>query len=125
MKIHSLLAVLFLSVGGVAFAQTATTTPAPAPKDPMATPRADAREARQEKRIQQGVASGQLTHKEAARLEKGETRIDKAEDKAKADGKVTPKERAHLEKMQDRQSKVIYGQKHDGQRDRHQGGVKK
>jgi hypothetical protein len=76
---------------------------------------------------------GQLTHKEAARLEKGETRIDKAEVKAKADGKVTPKERAHLEKMQDRQSKVIYGQKHDGQRDmnhdgqrdRHQGGVKK
>jgi hypothetical protein len=114
MKIQTLLAVLALTAGASAFAQTA---PIPAPKDPMATPRADAREANQEKRIQQGVASGQLTPREAARVEKGEARIDKAEDRAKADGKVTGKERAHLEKMQDKESKAIRRQKHDGQRD--------
>jgi hypothetical protein len=133
MKIYTLLAALVLTAGGAAFAQTATTVPAPTPKDPMATPRADAREANQEKRIQQGVASGQLTPKEAARVEKGEARIDKVEDKAKADGNVTAKERAHLEKMQDKESKAIYRQKHDGQRDmnhdgkrdRHHGGAKK
>lgn len=113
MKMYTLFAVLALSVGGAAFAQV----PTPAPKDPMATPRADAREARQEKRIQQGTASGQLTPKETVRLEKGEVRIDKAEDKAKADGVVTHKERAHLEKMQDKESKAIHRQKHDGQRD--------
>lgn len=113
MKIQTLLAVLALAAGANAFAQT----PAPAAKDPMATPRADAREAMQEKRIQQGVASGQLTPKEAAAVQKGEARIDKVEDKAKADGVVTGKERAHLERMQDKESKAIYRQKHDGQRD--------
>jgi hypothetical protein len=117
MKIHTLLAALVLTAGGAAFAQTATTAPAPAPKDPMATPRADAREANQEKRIQQGVASGQLTPKEAAAVQKGEARIDKVEDKAKADGVVTAKERARLHNMQEKESKAIYRQKHDGQRD--------
>lgn len=111
MKIHTLLAVLVLAAGGTAFAQ------APAPKDPLATPRIDAREANQEKRIQQGVASGQLTPREAGRLEKGEARIEKAEARAKADGVVTGKERQHLEKMENKESKAIRREKHDGQRD--------
>jgi hypothetical protein len=111
MKIHALLAVLVLASGGSVFAQ------APAPKDPLATPRIDAREANQEKRIQQGVASGQLTPREANRLEKGEARIQKAEVRAKADGVVTGKERAHLNKMENRESHAIAQQKHDRQRD--------
>jgi hypothetical protein len=47
-----------------------------------------------------GFASGQLTNKEAARLEKGQERVQAMEDKAKADGKVTKKERARLEQAQ-------------------------
>lgn len=127
MKIHALLAVLILVAGGAAFAQ------APAPKDPLATPKIDAREANQEKRIQQGVASGQLTPREATRLEKGEARIEKAEARAKADGTVTAQERKHMGQMQNRESHAIAQQKHDrqrdmnhdGQRDRGRGGNNK
>ena len=112
MKIYALLATLVLSVGSNAFAQ------APAPvKDPLATPRIDAREANQEKRIQQGLASGRLTEKEASRLNKGEMRIEKAEDRAKEDGVVSGKERAHLKKMENRENREIRQQKHDSQRD--------
>lgn len=109
MKIHTLLAVLMLAAGGSAWAQ------APAPKDPLATPRIDARLANQEKRIQQGVASGQLTPQEASRLEKGEARIQKTEVRAKADGVVTGQERKHLLNMENRESQAIYKEKHDRQ----------
>src|ERR1700674_1013429 len=80
------------------------------------TPGVDQRHANQEARIQQGVKSGELTPKEAAKLEKGQAKVQVAEDKAKADGKVTPKERAKLARMQNKQSKKIYKQKHDEQK---------
>ena len=91
---------------GVAFAQ-ATDTPS--------TPRIDKRQAAQEKRIDQGVKSGQLTDKETKRLEKGQARVQKMENKAVADGKVTKKEKKHIEHAQDQQSKKIYREKHDKQ----------
>jgi uncharacterized membrane protein YebE (DUF533 family) len=84
---------------------------APAP----ATPRADAREAKQDARIQNGVASGQLNAKETYRLEKQQARINAAEADAKADGKVTRAERARIERKQDRASANIARQKHDAQ----------
>lgn len=113
MKIQTVLMAVVLASSGVAFAQTAT----PAPRDPMATPRIDQRQVNQDKRIDQGVASGQLTTHEAKHLEKGEQRIDNAETRAKADGTVTAKERTHLTRMQNKESRAIYRQKHDGQRD--------
>jgi hypothetical protein len=79
------------------------------------TPRVDKREARQDTRIQNGVASGQLNAKETYRLEKEQAAVNKAEDKAKADGKVTARERRHLDRMQDRTSRDIHRQKHDRQ----------
>jgi hypothetical protein len=81
-----------------------------------ATPRVDQRQINQETRIQQGVASGALSGKEAAKLEKGQAKVQAKEDKAKADGKVTARERAKLAKAQDRQSKRIYKEKHDKQK---------
>jgi hypothetical protein len=86
------------------------------------TPAVDQRQANQQQRIDQGVKSGELTAKEAARLEKNQQRIQKMEDKAKADGKVTPKERARLEKAQNVESKKIAREKHDRQRDRNHDG---
>jgi len=80
------------------------------------TTRIDHRQEKQQQRIDQGVASGALTEKEAARLHKEQDRLQKAEDKALADGKVTRKERARLEHRQDRASKHIYRQKHDRRR---------
>lgn len=100
----SLAALSFTSLG--AWAQGAS---APA------TPRADKREANQDTRIQNGVASGQLNAKETYRLEQQQARINAAEANAKADGKVTRAERARLERKQDRASANIAKQKHDAQ----------
>ena len=86
------------------------------------TPNVDQRQANQQQRIDQGVKSGELTAREAARLEKGQERIQKMEDKAKADGKVTPKERARLEKAQNVESRKIAREKHDRQHDRNHDG---
>ena len=90
----------------VALAQSIGTT---------STPRIDQRQAEQQKRINQGVQSGQLTTKEAARLEKGQAHVQKMENKAVADNKVTRKERAHIEHAQDKQSRKIHREKHDKQ----------
>ena len=79
------------------------------------TPRIDQRQAIQEKRIDQGIASGQLTKRETRKLEREQTHINKVEDKAKADGVVTAKERKHLTKAQNHASRDIYRQKHDKQ----------
>jgi hypothetical protein len=87
----------------------------PAAAQTDSTPRIDKRQDRQERRIEKGVKSGQLTKKEAARLYKGQARVQMMEDKAVADGKVTLKEKARIEKAQDRQSKKIYRERHDKQ----------
>ena len=80
-----------------------------------ATPRVDAREAKQQARIDAGVASGQLTAKETNRLDKQQGRIAATEANAQADGTVTARERRHLARMQNRASANIHKQKHDAQ----------
>ncbi len=79
------------------------------------TPVIDQRQANQEKRIDQGIASGQLTEREANRLNKQQEHINKMEDHAKSDGVVTKKERARIHAAQDRASRNIARQKHDRQ----------
>ena len=86
------------------------------------TPNIDQRQANQQQRIDQGVKSGELTAKEAARMEKGQERVQKMEDKAKADGKVTAKERARINQAQDVQSRHVAKEKHDRQHDRNHDG---
>jgi len=95
---------VFAALAVPAFAQTSS------------TPRIDQRQANQERRIDQGVKSGQLNQKEAARLDKGQARIQKMENKAMADGKMTKKERARIENAQDRESQRISREKHDKQK---------
>ena len=88
MKIHALVAAMGLTVVGAAFAQAPV-----AHKDPLATPKIDQRQANPEKRIDQGIASGTLTTKEAAQLDKRATKIESDKLAAKVDGKVTRAER--------------------------------
>ncbi len=108
--IKTLIATAALALVSVnSFAQSAASSAAPA------TPRVDAREVKQDARIQQGVASGQLNAKETYRLEKEQAAINRVEAKAKADGTVTKAERKHLSHMQNRASKDIRHQKHDAQ----------
>ena len=84
------------------------------------TPVIDQRQANQEKRIDQGIASGQLNEREAHRLNKQQGHINKMEDKAKSDGVVTKKEKARIHQTQDRASRHIAREKHDRQGKRHQ-----
>jgi hypothetical protein len=85
-------------------------------KDPAATPGIDKRQEIQQKRIDQGVQSGELNKRETARLERHQAGIDKMENKAKADGTVTKKERAAIHHVQNNESRRIHRQKHDRQR---------
>lgn len=82
-----------------------------------ATPVFDQRQANQERRIDQGVASGQLTQREAARLDAGQNHLQRVEDRVKSDGTVTRQERARLQQAENVQSRRIYRQKHDRQHD--------
>jgi hypothetical protein len=79
------------------------------------TPRIDQRQANQEQRIDQGIASGELTKPEARRMNRQQNVVNRAEDRAKADGVVTAQERKRLTKAQNATSKRIYRQKHDAQ----------
>ncbi len=74
----------------------------------------DRRQQRQEDRIQQGLASGQLTPREARRLQNEQARIRGAERRMRADGNLSPQERARLNAMQQRSSQDIYRQRHNG-----------
>lgn len=104
MKIVKTIAVLSLVLPALAFAQANT-------------PRVDQRQANQERRIDQGVASGSLTEREANRLDRGQQHVDNMENRAKSDGVVTRGERARLHQAQEVQSRRIYAQKHDRQHD--------
>ena len=83
------------------------------------TPVIDQRQANQEKRIDHGIASGQLNEREANRLNKQQGHINKMEDKAKSDGVVTKREKARIHHAQDRASRHIAREKHDAQGKRH------
>jgi biopolymer transport protein ExbB/TolQ len=71
----------------------------------------------QQQRIAQGIQSGQLTPREAQRLEREQYRFNREESRFRASGDgLSPRERARLEEQQDRMSRQIYHQKHDRQR---------
>lgn len=85
---------------------------------PTDAPVVKKRERNQQKRIEQGVKSGQLNPREAGRLEREQARIKQDEERMKSDGKLTPGERAKLKREQDRASRHIYREKHDAQKDK-------
>src|SRR5438309_7805579 len=74
------------------------------------------RNVNQERRIEQGVQSGQLTNREAGRLERGQARVDRAEARAGANGRVSANEQQRIQKAENKQSRPIYREKHDAQK---------
>ncbi len=74
------------------------------------------RAARQEARIRRGERSGELTPREANRLERQQARIHRDRAAARADGRVTPRERARINREENRASRAIFREKHDRQR---------
>jgi len=75
--------------------------------------RAGNRQIKQQKRIHQGLKSGELTKKEALRLEREQRRIQKTKQEALEDGELTQKERLRLERRQNKANKHIYRFKHN------------
>lgn len=84
--------------------------------------RTDVRQARQAKRIQQGIRSGALTPAEVARLRQQQEYIRKLERDAERDGHISFGERRRIEAAQNAASRSIFAEKHDFQkRDGHHG----
>lgn len=97
-KILGGLLVAMLVIASVAEAQTHT-------------PVINKRRQTQERRINQGARSDQLTRNEARKLRTDDRRIARNKRIAKADGKVTRDERTHLRREENRTSRAIYRKK--------------
>jgi len=89
-------------LSGAAFADT------PAEKDQQ-------RDVNQQQRIENGLQSGQLSTKEAGRLEREQQHVDRMEARDLKDGHMSAGEQLRLDKAQDAASADIYRQKHDAQ----------
>ena len=75
------------------------------------------REKRQKDRVDQGIESGELTKKEAAKLRAQEAKLHREIKKDRRDGGgLTAKERVKIDAKQDRLSRRIAKQKHDKQK---------
>lgn len=71
------------------------------------------RQVRQQKRIHQGIMSGELTRRETGALEREQHHIQRAKRVALRDRQVTPREGFRIDRMQDRASRHIYRLKHN------------
>ncbi len=100
-KIFGGLLVAALAVTSIASAQTRT---------PVITER----QHMQDRRINQGVRSGELTRGETRHLRADERSISREKRRAKADGYVSRSERRHLRHRENRVSRAIYRDKHNG-----------
>jgi hypothetical protein len=75
-----------------------------------------AREVRQQKRIAQGVRTGNLTAREAATLENKEAALHREIRRDRVDGPgLTLKERQKIARQQSQLSRKIYRESHDNQ----------
>lgn len=88
-------AALLFGFSATAFAQTKT-------------PSVTQSQVKQQKRIKQGVQSGEITRAEFAAAQKQQRHINRTKKVAKADGVVTPRERAILNKKQLKASRNIH-----------------
>ena len=77
------------------------------------TPRIDERQAEQQRRIEEGIRSGQINRKEAAHLRRQQARIQRMENQAMADGRMSRAERVRIEHAQNKESLRIAKQKHN------------
>src|SRR4051812_14294816 len=96
---NTIAAALSLAFCGAAFAQAGTLQ----------------RDVNQQQRIEQGLQSGSLNTREAARLEQEESRVQRDQARAMQDGKLSPAEKARLAREQNQVSRDIYREKHDAQ----------
>lgn len=70
----------------------------------------------QQERIANGIATGQLSAREATRIERQEAALGTEVHYFRADGNFSPRERAIVTSQQNRLSREIYREKHDRDR---------
>jgi hypothetical protein len=75
----------------------------------------DRRACHQQARIVEGMRSGELTGREALRLEGREARVQREIARDRADGNFSLRERVRVQRQENRVSRDIYRQKHDAQ----------
>ena len=73
------------------------------------------RDRAEQARIDRGIQSGQITSREAARLNGERAQIERMESRARADGHLSGGERARIDRAQDRLGRDIYRESHDRQ----------
>ncbi len=78
-----------------------------------AAERPGTRQIHQQKRIHQGVESGEITRKEYRNLQREQAAIQRSKRQAWSDGQLTRKERVRLEHQQNKSSRHIYRAKHN------------
>lgn len=78
------------------------------------TYRSEAREARQDYRIERQLRRGEITPREYRRLMRQQERIDRSQRRAARDGVITWRERQRIERQQNRASRNIYRKSHNG-----------
>ena len=71
------------------------------------------RNVNQEKRIEQGLKSGEMSKREVSRAERQESRIDRREARAGADGRVGAREQRRIQRAENRESGRIRHAKHN------------
>ncbi|MDY6990778.1 MAG: hypothetical protein SWQ30_22275 [Thermodesulfobacteriota bacterium] len=71
------------------------------------------RQINQQKKIHQGVVSGELTPGEAAVLEREQRRIRRYKQEIWSDGELSPGEKARMHYQQDKANAHIYKKKHN------------
>jgi hypothetical protein len=71
------------------------------------------RDTNQQNRVEQGLKSGQLTTREAGKLERDEQRIGRTQARDMKDGTLTTQEKAQIQREQNQASRQIYQDKHN------------
>lgn len=97
----ALIGFIAAALGGVAHAQEA-----PVNQDVQ-------RNVNQQQRIDNGVKDGQLTTREAARLEQGQAHVDRMEQRDLRNGPLTSQEQAQIQHAENVQSHDIYRDTHN------------
>jgi hypothetical protein len=87
------------------------------------TDRIDRRQAAQQRSIQEGVRSGEITRHELQRLQAEQGRIRELERRAERDGYVDRYERRRIEAAQDAARRHIAEERRDGERRGHRSGA--
>ncbi len=71
------------------------------------------RNVNQEKRVEQGINSGELTNREAGHLQAGQAKVTQTEAKVAKNGHVGAREQAAVQKKENAQSGKIHKKKHN------------